>query len=121
MHGLEWVFSFVLAAVFLSTGLVKAFRYPKAQELLAWVNGLPPGLVKGIGIVEILGALGLILPALSGVSPWLTPMAAIALALLMFMAAMFHAVRRERGEMAVNLLLLTILGVVIYFRWELMP
>jgi len=59
---------------------------------------VPRALVQAIGIAEILGALGLILPAATGIYPWLTPVAAVALALLMFLAAVFHALRHEKAE-----------------------
>jgi uncharacterized membrane protein len=121
MHGLEWVFSIVLALVFLLTGVNMAFRYEKVRDLFPWVKDVPRALVRTIGIAEILGALGLILPVATGIYPWLTPVAAVALALLMFMAAMFHAQRREMAEAALNVLLLIMLAFIAYIRWPLMP
>lgn len=121
MHGLEWVFSIVLAVVFFITGVNKAFRYEKARDLFPWVKDLPRALVQVIGIAEILGALGLILPAATGAYPWLTPVAAAALALLMLMAAVFHALRHEKAEAALNVLLMIMLAFVAYLRWPLMP
>ena len=121
MHGLEWVFSIILAAVFLITGINRAFRYQKARDLFPWVKEVPRALVQAIGIVEILGALGLILPVLTGFYSWLTPVAAVALALLMFMGAVFNATRREKAEADLNMLLLIMLAFVAYIRWPLMP
>ena len=121
MHGLEWVFSIVLAAVFLLTGVNRAFRYEKARDLFPWVKDLPRALVQAIGIAEILGALGLILPAVTGIYSWLTPVATVALALLMLIAAVFHALRGEKEEAALNVLLLLMLSFVAYIRWPLMP
>jgi uncharacterized membrane protein len=121
MHGLEWVLSIVLAAVFLITGVNRVFRYEKSRELFPWVKDVPRALVQFIGIAEILGALGLILPALTGLYSWLTPVAALALALLMLMAAVFNVVRHERAEAALNVLLLLMLAFVAYARWPLMP
>ena len=121
MNGLEWVFSIILAVVFLITGVNKAFRYEKARELFPWVKDVPRPLVQVIGIVEILGALGLILPVATGIYSWLTPVAAVALALLMLLAAVFHALRREKAESALNVVLLLMLVFVAYVRWPLMP
>lgn len=121
MHGLEWVFSIVLAAVFLLTGVNRAFRYEKARDLFPWIKNMPRALVQAIGVVEILGALGLILPVLTGIYSWLTPVAAVALALLMFMAAVFNLTRRDKADTALNILLLLMLGLVAYIRWPLMP
>ena len=120
MHGLEWVLSIVLAVVFLVTGVNRAFRYEKARDLFPWVKDVPRALVQFIGIAEILGALGLILPALTGIYSWLTPVAAVALALLMLMAAVFHALRREKAEAALNVVLLIMLAFVASVRWPLM-
>jgi uncharacterized membrane protein len=121
MHGLEWVFSFVLAAVFFITGVFKVFLYDKSRDLLPWVKDVPRALTQAIGVAEILGALGLILPVITGVYAWLTPIAAVALALLMLSAAVFHLLRRETTEAGVNVLLLIMLVIVAYVRWPLMP
>lgn len=121
MHGLEWVFSGVLAVVFFTTGVIRVFRYEKSRELLPWVKDVPRALAQATGVVEILGALGLILPVITGVYSWLTPVAAVALALLMLFAAVFHLRRRETTEAGINLLLLIILVIVAYVRWPLMP
>lgn len=121
MRGLEWVFSGVLAIVFLVVGITKALRYGLARKAFAWVSDLPEPLVRFIGLVEILGALGLVLPVATGMYAWLTPVAAIALGLLVLMAASFHAVRRESDQVFLNVLLLILLGVVAYSRWSLLP
>lgn len=62
MNGLEWMFSAVLALVFLIVGVIHAFRYEVARKRLPWVADVPRALVGVIGAVEILGAVGLILP-----------------------------------------------------------
>lgn len=121
MHGLEWVFSIVLAIVFLVTGVIKVFRYPKAQNLFSWAKDMPRILVLAIGVVEILGALGLVLPAAAGIYSWLTPMAAVVLASLMLSAALFHMLRGEKDEAILPVFLLILLVFVTYFRWSLMP
>ena len=121
MHGLEWVFSFVLAVIFFITGVFKVFRYEKSRDLLPWVKDVPRALTQTIGVAEILGALGLILPVLTGFYSWLTPVAAVGLALLMLFAAMYHFFRRETREAGINVLLLIMLVIVAYARWPLMP
>jgi len=121
MNGLVWVFSAVLAVVFLTVGMMKAFRYEQARQRLAWVGGLPRVVAQVLGIAEILGALGLILPAAIGLYPWLTPVAAIALGVLMLSATVFHLLRREKDNAMVSGLLLVLLGIVTYLRWPLMP
>jgi putative oxidoreductase len=120
-HGLEWMFTIVLAIVFLVTGVNKVFRYEQSRKIFPWVADVPRVLAQVIGIAEILGALGLILPVATGILPWLTPVAAVSLALLMFMASLFHAQRREWPEAALNLVLLLFLAIVAYSRWGLVP
>ncbi|MDQ5853028.1 MAG: DoxX family protein, partial [Chloroflexota bacterium] len=63
----------VLAGMFLLAGVTKAFRYEQARASLPWVKDVPRGLTTFIGVSELLGGLGLLLPALTGVLPWLTP------------------------------------------------
>jgi uncharacterized membrane protein len=121
MNGLEWVFSAVLALVFLIVGVVHAFRYEVARKRLPWFEDVPRALVGVIGIVEILGAVGLILPAATGIYPWLTTVAAGALGILMFMAAQFHLRRHENMEAGLSLMLLVFLAFVAYVRWPLLP
>jgi uncharacterized membrane protein len=120
-HGLEWMFAGVLAVVFLVTGLNRAFRYEQSRKNFPWVKDVPRTLVLVIGIAEILGALGLILPAVTGIYPWLSFYAACALALLMFMASTFHAQRREWADFALSLILLLFLLFVAYSRRGLVP
>ncbi len=62
---------------------------------VAWFSAVPQGLFVFIGICEFLGGIGLILPAMTGVKPKLTPFAAIGLTLVMILAAIFHIVRGE--------------------------
>ncbi|MBN2146896.1 MAG: DoxX family protein [Anaerolineales bacterium] len=121
MHGLEWVFSTVLVAAFFIMGLIRVFRYEKARDLFPWVRAVPRGLAQVIGAAEILGALGLILPAATNIYPWLTPLAAVALAVLMVLAAGFNILRQEKEEAGLSLLLLIMLALVAYLRWQLMP
>ncbi len=119
MNGLEWVFSAVLALTFLITGVTRAFRYEQARKSFPWVKDVPRALVQVIGVAEILGALGLILPVATGIYAWLTPVAAVALGLLMLLAAGFHARRHETSETALSVLLLLLSAFVAYSRWAL--
>ncbi len=121
MNGLEWVFSAVLALVFLIVGVIHAFRYELARKKLPWVEDVPRALVGVIGIVEIVGAVGLILPVATGIYPWLTTVAAIALGILMLVASQFHLRRRENTEATLSLMLLAFLIFVAYVRWPLLP
>ncbi len=72
-----------------------------------------------IGIVEVLGAAGLVLPMATGVLPWLTPLAAVGLAIIVLMAAGFHLRPDERLNALETGLWATIAATVAIGRWEL--
>jgi len=116
-----WVAQVVLAAMFLFAGAMKGFQYERARESLPWVQDVSKGLVTFIGVAELLGGLGLLLPALIGFLPWLTPLAAAGLALIMVLAAGFHARRGEGQGIAVNTVLLALAAFVAYGRWFVRP
>ena len=84
-----WTLQVVLALVFFGAGGAKlAQPREKLTRTLAWVARTPQPVVTLIGTLELLGALGLVMPALTGVLLWLTPLAAAGLALTMVGAAL---------------------------------
>jgi uncharacterized membrane protein len=96
-----WIVAGLLALAFLAAGLMKlSTPKEKLAERMAWVNDYSAGQVKAIGAVEVLGALGLILPAVTGIAPVLVPLAAAGLAIVMVLAAIMH-LRRGDGAAAV--------------------
>ncbi len=116
-----WVAAVLLALVFLTTGIMKTLRYEHEGQKLESIKGLPRRLVALIGVCEILGALGLIVPAATGILPWLTPLAAAALALVMILASGFHVTRHEYSGIGLNLILLLLAVFVAYGRVALVP
>jgi hypothetical protein len=98
MNVLLWILQVLLALAFLGSGGLKIVRSRQALKLngLAWVDDFSAATVKGIGVLEVLGALGLVLPMLLDVAPVLTPIAAVGLALVMAGAVVVHARRHER-------------------------
>ncbi|MGH2542408.1 MAG: DoxX family protein [Ardenticatenaceae bacterium] len=121
MNILLWVAQLFLAIAFLISGSMDVFRYEQAKEHMSWVRAVPKGLVTFIGTAEILGAIGLILPALTGILPALTSLAALGLALIMLLAAGFHARRREFQDLIMNVALLAPAVFVAYGRWRIVP
>lgn len=86
-----WVVASVLAAAFLAAGMMKLTTdRSKLAEKMPWVTSATDAQVKAIGAAEVLGAIGLILPAAIGVAPILVPVAALCLAMLMVGAAVVH-------------------------------
>ncbi len=114
-----WIIAGVLAVAFLAAGAMKLTQ-PKeklAATGMAWVEDFSPGMVKTIGALEVLGALGLILPAALGIIPVLVPVAAVGLAALMVGAAITHARRKERQMLPVNLVLFALAVIVAVARF----
>lgn len=104
MNILLWIITAVLALAFVAAGLMKLSQ-PKSKLVQAgqgWAEDLPAPAVKGIGALEVLGALGLILPALVDTATVLVPLAATGIAALMIGAAFTHARRRELPNIGIN-------------------
>jgi uncharacterized membrane protein YphA (DoxX/SURF4 family) len=118
MNVFLWIVAGQLALVFLATGAMKLLR-PKenlAENRMGWTEDCPIPVVKSIGALEVLAALGLILPALLNIAPFLVPLAALGLVLLMVGAAATHARRREGRMIVVNSILATLAAVVLWGR-----
>ena len=113
-----WIAAGVLAAVFVSAGTLKLTRpKEKLAANLAWVEDFSAGTVKFIGLMEVLGAIGLILPAALHIAPILTPLAATGLAITMVLAAVVHARRKEPQLIVVNAVLFALAAFVAIMRF----
>jgi hypothetical protein len=89
---------------------------------VVWFSAVPQGLFVFIGACEFLGGIGLILPAMTGVKPKLTPFAAIGQTLVMILAAIFHIVRGEYSFFVpVNLALGGVAAFIAYGRLMAIP
>ncbi|QCO98309.1 DoxX family protein [Arthrobacter sp. 24S4-2] len=107
MNIVLWIITAVLALLFLAAGTMKIAQ-PKAKLAAAgqgWVEDFSDGAVKRIGALEILAALGLILPAVLGIATVLVPTAAAGLFLLMAGAGITHNRRHEKPNVIINLVL----------------
>jgi len=113
-----WITAILLALVYLGAGGMKTFRSKAAlQPNMAYVEDFTAWQVKAIGIVELIGALGVILPLVTGIAPVLTAVAAIGLAVVQIVAAVVHIRRGEARSTPVNgvLLLLAVAVAVLRF------
>jgi uncharacterized membrane protein YphA (DoxX/SURF4 family) len=119
MNVVLWIIAGLLAAAFLVAGGMKLTQPKKklAESGLAWVEDFSPGAVKAIGALEVLGALGLILPAVLDIAPILVPIAATGLAVIMLGAIVTHARRREHQAIVINVILLVLAVVVAWGRF----
>lgn len=117
-----WVVQGLVALAFLSAGFMKAFMpLETVKKNMAFANVVPAALVRFIGSAELLGAIGLIVPAVTGIQSWLTVAAAGGLVLVMLLAAIYHASRREYSHIGANVVLLLLAAFVLVGRWVLAP
>jgi uncharacterized membrane protein YphA (DoxX/SURF4 family) len=115
-----WIIAGVLAAVFLLAGGNKLF-IPREKLAKApgggWVNDFSAGFIKVLGAVEIVGAIGLIVPAALDIAPILVPLAAIGLATIMIGAAIVTSRRHESKHALLNLTYLALIALVAIGRF----
>ncbi|MET7756701.1 DoxX family protein [Streptomyces sp. NPDC005389] len=104
----------LLALFYLYAGAAKVFRSPdQLRPMMAWVDRVPLPVVRTLGTVEILGAIGLILPPLTGVAPWLGLAAAVGFVLLQVGAITVHLTGEDR-QIALNVALVAAAGVNVW-------
>jgi hypothetical protein len=119
-----WVLQILLAVGIFgaSYGHTLAFEQTKQRPGMGWLADVGRTNMLVIGGLEALGAVGLILPAATGVLPWLTPVAAACLAVLMALAAVYHLRRPNEGRNVVlNVVLGVIALVIAYGRFFVVP
>lgn len=118
METVLWVLQIALGVIFLMAGVMKLLT-PKEQLVtkMEWATSVAPGKIKLIGLLELLGAIGVVFPLWLDIVPVLTPLAAIGLALTMLGAFSLHMKRKESAMMLVNVVLFAMAVVIAYFRF----
>lgn len=119
MNVLAWILAGLLAALYLFAGMTKLLQ-PKeklAESNMAWVEDFDGSQVKAIGAVEVLGAIGLVLPWALDIAPVLTPIAAVGFVLLQAGAIRTHLRRGEKQMLPLNGALLLLAAVVAVLRF----
>jgi hypothetical protein len=110
-----WIVAALLALFYLYSGGLKVLRSPdQLRPMMGWIDTVPLRLVRTIGVLEVLGALGLILPPLTGIAPALAIAAAIGLVLLQVGGISLHLSRGEAKMIGLNVALLVLAGVEIW-------
>jgi uncharacterized membrane protein YphA (DoxX/SURF4 family) len=121
MNIVLWVVQVLLAGMFGMAGIMKTFQTAKAKEQMPWAKNRSDTFVRFVGIAELLGALGLFLPLLTGILPWLTPLAAAGLAAIQLLAIFTeHLPKKEYNVIPINILLLALSIFVVAGRWVLL-
>jgi hypothetical protein len=110
-----WIVAGLLAVFYLYAGGTKVIQSrEQLLPMMAWVDSTPMPLVRTIGVLEILGALGLILPPLFGIAPGLAIAAAIGLALIQIGGIVVHLSRGEAKVIGLNIGLLVAAAVTVW-------
>lgn len=126
MNTALWILQGLVALIFALSGLLKIGRskedLQKMEEGMSWVDSLSGSQIKLIGSVELLAAIGLVLPQMTGNQPWLTPLAAAGLILTMMGAMILHIRRRDGAKpITRNIILLLLAAFVAFGRFMLVP
>ncbi|QNE21223.1 DoxX family protein [Kribbella qitaiheensis] len=120
MNVVLWILAGVLAAFFLAAGLGKLSQSKEklgANANMKWTEDFSARTLKLIGTAEVLGALGLILPAVLNIAEILVPLAATGLAVIMVGAIITHGRRKENQPIIINAVILILALVVAIFRF----
>ena len=122
-----WILQGFLAAIFLIAGAIKVIKSKDELKALGgekmnWVDSISAVSVKLIGTLEVLAAIGLILPQLTGILPWLVPLAAFGLVLTMIGAVMLHQRRGDGPKAIVQVIILLVMAAcTTYGRFDSIP
>jgi uncharacterized membrane protein YphA (DoxX/SURF4 family) len=113
-----WVLQVLLAAAFFAHGWL--FLAP-SPEMLELMKSIPKAFRIFLGIAEVLAAVGLTLPGITRILPWLVPSAAAGLMIVMVSATILHTTRGEVGAAMTTAILFVLLTFVAYMRWKVKP
>ena len=119
MNILLWVLQMLLALAFFAHGLL--FLFPPAEIADQMNASLPRWFQLFLGVAEILAAVGLTLPGVTRMQPWLVSWAAAGVMIVMIGASAFHFVRDEVSSGIITLVLLAVATFVAYMRWRNAP
>jgi uncharacterized membrane protein len=118
MNVFLWIVQAILAALFAMSGLVKVLQpKDKLAGKYPWMQDFSQATVRFIGVMELLGAIGLIVPAATGIAPVLTPIAGTGLAVIMVLAEALHIRRREPSGVAVTAILFVLTALLAWGRF----
>lgn len=122
IHIILWVAQVALAVSLVWAAAMKLFQpIDKLAAMWPWAGQVPVALVKFTGIIDLLGAIGLILPSLLRNNPKLTPIAAIGIMVLMVCASIFHIARGEASVIGVNIVFAGIAAFIVWGRFTKVP
>jgi putative oxidoreductase len=117
-----WVLQVLLACFFVMAGYSHALMpFDQIAQQATWMNDVPRWLSLFIGYAEIAGGLGLIIPAVTRIAPWLTPLAAVGVATIMILAIPMHVLKGEASVIWMHVLFAAPAVFVAWGRWRKAP
>jgi len=116
-----WIVQVSLMGIYGAYGVYKTFLTEKAKEKMAWTNSRSDNFIRFVGIAELLGAVGVVLPMLMGFLPSVTVLAAVGLTLVQGFAIFTeHLPKKEYKTLPLNLYFSTMSIFVVVGRWPLL-
>ena len=119
MNILLWVLQVLLALAFFAHGCL--FLFPPASMVEQMNASLPRWFQLFLGVAEVLAAVGLTLPGITRIQPWLISWAAAGVMIIMISATIFHVSRGEISSAITTAVLLAMATFVAYMRWRVAP
>ena len=119
MNIVLWLLQVLLALAFLAHGWL--FLFPPAELVEQMNASLPRWFQLFLGVAEVLAAVGLTLPAITRIQPWLVSWAAAGIMIVMVSATVFHLARAEWSSAVITLVLLGMAAYVAYMRSRVIP
>ena len=117
-----WIAQGLVAVVFCMSGFTKlATPIPDLAAMMPWTGEVSSGFVRFIGLVDLAGGIGILLPALTRIQPRLTVLAALGCVVLQVLAFGFHASRGEFAVLPMNVVLLALSAFVLWGRGKKVP
>ncbi|WP_254561094.1 DoxX family protein [Dyadobacter diqingensis] len=104
IHITLWVAQVTLAALFITGAVMKFQPIETISAMMPWTGQVPAWIVRLLGLIDLLAAVGLILPSLLRIKPQLTTWTALGIIALMFSAIIFHVSRGEASVIGVNII-----------------
>lgn len=117
MNTVLWIIQGLLAATFITAGvIITTLHKEKLASKFPWATDFSPGIVRLNGVSKILGGIGLIIPLWTGIIPILTSLAAAGLCLIMVLALIYNARKKDFKSAAVNIIIFLLTALVAYKR-----
>lgn len=117
-----WVLQILIGSLFILPGIMKLMQpIAELSKMLPWTGQVDTWIVRSLGLIDVLGGVGLILPALLRYKPYLTIWAAYGSILLMLSAIIFHFSRGETEAIGFNMILIPLLAFIAWGRTKKSP